>query len=87
MKITRIHGENFSITLESAEEAVELYSGLNRFLSPEYAYDVGEAEHLEYPLEIHKEDEHLICEEDFDEVVREYGYVVDALKNGESVTI
>ena len=87
MKITRNHGEDFTITLESKEEAVELYSNFNRSLSPEYAYDVEEAEYVEYPLEIRREDEHLMYNEDFDEVIRKYRDVAYALKNGESVTI
>ena len=87
MKITRIHGENFSITLESAKEAVELYSNLSLYGCQEYGYHVSEAEYHSYPLEIRKEDEHLICEEDFDEVIREYGNIAYALKDGESVTI
>ena len=86
MKITKNFGE-YIITLENTKEAVEFYSSLNRYQCPEYQYDIVEVEYGEYPLEIRREDEHLIYEEDFDEFIQKYKDVLDALKDGESVTI
>lgn len=97
MIIFKLNDGKIAIMIENKEEAVELYTAFNRerqTYAPENAYDIDEIAAETWPKIITEdevgEDENvgfLIWSDDFWEIIREYGPMVEALKNGEQIKV